>query len=355
VLKADGQVFPVRLKTDGGNGLANWAVRIYGSSHSYFPHCEFYYSGGMYISPAGAMQVSDITIGFVDTGALFNQAILMEGAAGATNTVSDIDIGLVNSTGFSNGHAAPAVVQIGSNCNAINVRKVCHRAAVSGVGGMFQDATTGVVLVTNSGASGPNAISCRYGITIGPVINGSLVQTAECVVVADASSGTAALMTGITIEAGSENDTGTPPGGATISLAYTSGAILQGLPGPSAANGVGQKVTVNPSCQDTRIYGVLKSNVTDVGVNTLIDGHNYGAITAVAAVGSGNPFTNNNHFHVIYQMTGATAINGVAYTRGANTINVAASVGTTGSWLLAPGDSISVSYTGSPNFSIIPM
>jgi hypothetical protein len=353
VLKADGQIFPVRLKTDGSNGLANWAVRIYGSSHSNFPHCEFYYSGGIALTPESQMQCSDISIGFVDTGALTNQAVLMDGTYGANNTITDIEIGFVNSTGFYNGKAADSVVKIGSNCNGITVRKVSHRAVTSGPGGAFQDATTGVVFITNGGTLGANVVSCRYGMNIGPVINGSLTITADAIVTADASAGAAAKMTGITIESGSEVDTGSPPGSASISLNYTSGAIVQGMPGPSATNGAGQIVRVNSTCVDTRIYGVIPSQVSDGGVNTLIDGHNYGAVTSIAAPGSGGSWTNTNHFPVFFSMQGGTLTN-MILTRGSGTCIVANS-GTAAATMMLPGDSVQISYTGSPSFFYTPM
>lgn len=348
--KADGQCFPVRLKTDGGNGLANWGVRIYGSSHSYFPHCEFYYSGGMAMTPNGVMQASDITIGFVDTGALYNQAILMDGTFGVNNTITDIEIGFVSSTGFVSGHAADSVVKIGSNCNGISVRKVSHRA----VAGSFVDAATGVVFINNGGTLGSNIVSCRYGINVGPVLNGSLTQTAECVVTADSSSGAAARMTGITIDAGSQNDTGSPPGGATISLSYANGAVIQGMPMASSTNS-DQKITVNSTCSDTQIYGVKPSQVIDAGVDTLINGHNYTAITSIGAPGSGVGFVNTHHFPLLLQLTGATAITTVTYTRGGTTVTIASSAGTAGAWLVAAGDTLTVTYTGSPTFSYIPV
>jgi hypothetical protein len=351
-LKADGQIFPLRLKVDGGNGLANWAVRIYGSSHSKFDHVEAYYCGGIAFTPESQMQCSDISVGFLDTGALYQQAVLMDGTYGVNNTITDIEVGFVNSTGFSNGHAADSVVKIGSNTNGISVRKVSHRAVVSGVGGAFQDATEAVVLITNGGSMGSTLVSPRYGINIGPVLNGSATLTAEAVVVADASSGAAAKMTGITLDAGSQVD-GTPPGGATISLNYTSGAVVQGMPGASTTNSA-QIVAVNSTCVDTQIYGVAPSQVSDAGTNTLVNGRNHGAITSIAAPGSGVAWVNNNHFRVKFQIQGATTITNVVYTRGGTSLTVANS-GTAGWWEVAPGDNIAISYTGSPSFNVVPI
>jgi hypothetical protein len=347
--KADGLQFPLPLRVDGGNGLATWSIQIEGSSHSYFAALYLYYCGGVALTPNGNKQVSDISIGYIDTGELYGQAVLMDGTNGANNTITDIDIGLVSSTGFVSGHAADSVVKIGSNCNAISVRRVSHRAVV----GNFVDATNGVVLITNGGTLGSNLVSCRYGINIGPVINGSTTQTAECVVTSDASGGAAAKMTGITIEAGSQNDTGSPPGGSTISLNYTNGTIVQGMPGASSTN-MAQHVTVNATCSDTQIYGVTPSQVTDGGTNTLINGHNYGAITPISAPASGAAWVNNNHFPVLFQIQGATAITGVVYTRGSTALTLATS-GTAGAWPVAPGDNIATSYTGSPSFNYIPI
>lgn len=352
-LKSDGQIFPVRLKVDGGNGLANWAVRIYGSSHSNFPHVEAYYCGGIAFTPESQMQCSDISVGFLDTGALFNQAILMDGTYGANNTITDIEIGFVNSTGFSNGHAADSVVKIGSNCNGITVRKVSHRAVVSGVGGAFQDATTGVVFITNGGTLGPQIVSCRYGMNIGPVINGSATITAEAIVVADASSGSAAKMTGITIDSGSEVDTSSPPGSASISLNYTSGAIVQGLPASSSTN-VAQKVTVNATCTGTQIYGATPSQVTDGGVGTLINGHNYGAISAASVGASPVSYTNNFGYDIDYQIQGGT-VTTVNLTRGATTVSAySGSSLNAGLFRLSPGDNIQYAYSAAPAANIIP-
>lgn len=352
-LKADGQIFPVRLKVDGGNGLANWAVRIYGSSHSNFPHVEAYYCGGIAFTPESQMQCSDISVGFLDTGALFNQAILMDGTYGANNTITDIEIGFVNSTGFSNGHAADSVVKIGSNCNGITVRKVSHRAVVSGVGGAFQDATTGVVFITNGGTLGPQVVSCRYGMNIGPVINGSATITAEAIVVADASSGSAAKMTGITIDSGSEVDTSSPPGSSSISLNYTSGAIVQGLPASSSTN-VAQKVTVNATCTGTLIYGATPSQVTDGGVGTLINGHNYGAISAASVGASPVSYTNNFGYDIDYQIQGGT-VTTVNLTRGATTVSAySGSSLNAGLFRLSPGDNIQYAYSAAPAANIIP-
>jgi len=352
-LKSDGQIFPVRLKVDGGNGLANWAVRIYGSSHSNFPHVEAYYCGGIAFTPESQMQCSDISVGFLDTGALFNQAILMDGTYGANNTITDIEIGFVNSTGFSNGHAADSVVKIGSNCNGISVRKVSHRAVVSGVGGAFQDATTGVVFITNGGTLGPNVVSPRYGINIGPVINGSATITAEAIVIADASSGSAAKMTGITIESGSEVDSSSPPGSASISLNYTSGAIVQGLPASSSTN-VAQKVTVNATCAGTLIYGSTAAQVTDGGVGTLINGHNYGAISASAVGASPVSYTNNFGYDIDYQIQGGT-VTTVNITRGSTTVSAySGSSLNAGLFRLSPGDNIQYAYSAAPAANIIP-
>ena len=352
-LKADGQIFPVRLKVDGGNGLANWAVRIYGSSHSNFPHVEAYYCGGIAFTPESQMQCSDISVGFLDTGALFNQAILMDGTYGANNTITDIEIGFVNSTGFSNGHAADSVVKIGSNCNGVTVRKVSHRAVVSGVGGAFQDATTGVVFITNGGTLGPQVVSCRYGMKIGPVINGSATITAEAIVVADASSGSAAKMTGITIDSGSEVDTSSPPGSSSISLNYTSGAIVQGLPASSSTN-VAQKVTVNATCTGTLIYGATPSQVTDGGVGTLINGHNYGAISAASVGASPVSYTNNFGYDIDYQIQGGT-VTTVNLTRNSTTVSAySGSSLNAGVFRLSPGDNIQYAYSAAPAANIIP-
>lgn len=352
-LKADGQIFPIQLKVDGGNGLANWAVRIYGSSHSNFPDVQAYYCGGIAFTPESQMQCSDISVGFLDTGALFNQAILTDGTYGANNTITDIEIGFVNSTGFSNGHAADSVVKIGSNTNGITVRKVSHRAVVSGVGGAFQDATQAVVLITNGGTLGPNVVSPRYGINIGPVINGSATITAEAIVVADASGGTAAKMTGITIESGSELDTSSPPGSASISLNYTSGAIIQGLPGSSSTN-VAQKVTVNSTCTGTLIYGATPSQVTDVGVGTLINGHNYGATSAAAVGASPVSYTNNFGYDIDYQIQGGT-VTTVNLTRGSTTVSAySGSSLNAGLFRLSPGDQIQYAYSSAPAANIIP-
>jgi hypothetical protein len=350
-LKADGQIFPLRLKVDGGNGLANWAVRIYGSSHSKFEHVEAYYCGGIAFTPESQMQCSDISVGFLDTGALYQQAVLMDGTFGINNTITDIEAGFVNSTGFSNGHAADSVVKIGSNTNGISVRKVSHRAVVSGVGGAFQDATEAVVLITNGGTIGSTIVSPRYGINIGPVLNGSATLTAEAVVVADASSGAAAKMTGITLDAGSQVD-GTPPGGATISLNYTSGAVVQGMPGASTTNSA-QIVAVNETCVDTQIYGVTPSQVSDAGTNTLINGHNYGAMTAVTGIASGGSWQNNNRFAVAFNFQGGTLTNMIV-TRGSNSMIVANS-GTTAWCVLLPGDNVQLSFTGSPTFNYMPI
>lgn len=352
-LKADGQIFPIQLKVDGGNGLANWAVRIYGSSHSNFPDVQAYYCGGIAFTPESQMQCSDISVGFLDTGALFNQAILMDGTYGANNTITDIEIGFVNSTGFSNGHAADSVVKIGSNTNGITVRKVSHRAVVSGVGGAFQDATTAVVLITNGGTLGSNVVSPRYGINIGPIINGSATITAEAIVVADASGGSAAKMTGITIESGSELDTSSPPGSASISLNYTSGAIIQGLPGSSSTN-TAQIVTVNSTCVGTLIYGVTKSQVTDGGVGTLINGHNYGATSAAAVGASPVSYTNNFGYDIDYQIQGGT-VTTVNLTRGSTTVSAySGSSLNAGLFRLSPGDQIQYAYSSAPAANIIP-
>jgi hypothetical protein len=347
--KCDGVNFPVRLKIDGGNGLAKWAMRVRGASHMFIDYMEAYYCGGIAFTPNGNKQCSDIKVGFLDTGALYNQAILFDGTVGANNTNTDIEIGFVSSTGFQNGHAADSVVKIGSNCNAIKIGKVAHRA----VSGDFQDATQAVVLVTNGGTLGATVVSPRYGIDIGPIINGSTVQTAECVVVADASNGATAKMTGITIAAGSQNDTGSVPGGSTISLNYTVGAIVQGLPGASTTN-TAQKVTVNSTCADTQIYGVIPSQVVDGGTGTLINGRNYSAITAIAPPGSGVAWVNNNHFPVMFQVQGATTMTNVVLTRGTTSVTVADS-GTAGAWVVLPGDNIAVSYTGAPAFNYVPI
>jgi hypothetical protein len=353
VLKADGQIFPIQLKVDGGNGLANWAVRIYGSSHSNFPDVQAYYCGGIAFTPAGQMQCSDINVGFLDTGSLFNQAILMDGTTGANNTITDIEIGFVNSTGFTNGHAADSVVKIGSNTNGISVRKVAHRAVVSGVGGAFQDATQAVVLITNGGTLGSNVVSPRYGINIGPVINGSATITAEAIVVSDASSGTAAKMTGITIESGSEVDTGTPPGNSSISLNYTSGAIVQGLPSSSSTN-TAQKVTVNSTCVGTMIYGATPSQVVDGGVGTLINGHNYGAITAASVGASPVSYTNPFAYDVDYEIQGGT-VTSVNITRGSTTVSAySGSSLNAGLFRLSPGDQIQYAYSSVPTANIVP-
>lgn len=346
--KADFLEFPIRLKIDGGNGLATWGVHVLGASHLDIQYLDVQYAGGIALIPDATKQCSDINIGYIDTGSLYGQAVLLDGSQSVNSVIVDVSIGAVSSTGFVNLHAADSVVKIASNCGNVKVGQVAHRA----VNGGTVDATQAVVLITNGGGFGTN-VSCRYGITIGPVINGSLSQTAECVVVTDGSGGTAAKMTGITISAGSLNDTGSPPGAATISLNYTNGAIVQGMPMASATN-VDQKVTVNSTCSDTQIYGVKPSQVNDGGVNTLINGHNYGAPATVGAPGSGVAFTNNNHFHLMYSIAGATTISSVVYTRNSTNVTVA-STGTSGSWMLAPGDSITITYTGSPGFSTVPM
>jgi hypothetical protein len=289
-----------------------------------------------------------VQVGFLDTGALYNQAILMDGSTGSSNTITDIDIGFVNSTGFTTGHAADSVIKIGSNTNAITVHQVSHRAVVAG----FVDASQAVVLVTNGGGAGSTLVSPRYGIKIGPVINGSTTQTAQAVQVSDGSSGASAKMTGITIEAGDQNDTGSPPGGASISLNYTSGAIIEGLPMASSTN-TAQKVTVNSTCVDTKIYGVNPSQVNDGGVGTLIDGHNYSAITTVSFTSWPYTYTNNNNYSVDFEVQGATTLTAANYTRGSTTVGLSYS-GTQGAWHISPGDNISINGTGTPTLHVIP-
>jgi hypothetical protein len=346
--KADGQNFPLRLKIDGGNGLASWAMRVRGASHLHIAYMEAYYTGGIAFTPNGSKQVSDVQIGFLDTGALYNQAILMDGSTGSSNTITDIDIGFVNSTGFTTGHAADSVIKIGSNTNAITVHQVSHRAVVAG----FVDASQAVVLVTNGGGAGSTLVSPRYGIKIGPVINGSTTQTAQSVQVSDGSIGASAKMTGITIEAGDQNDTGSPPGGASISLNYTSGAIVQGLPMASSTN-TAQKVTVNSTCVDTKIYGVNPSQVNDGGIGTLIDGRNYSAITTLTPGASPWTWTNNLNYPVDFWAQASTAISASTYTRGSGNFPVPINSNTV-LYTIAPGDNIAISYTGTLTAKYLP-
>lgn len=348
--KADGQNFPLRLKIDGGNGLASWAMRVRGASHLNIAYMEAYYTGGIAFTPNGNKQVSDVQVGFLDTGELYNQAILMDGSTSISNSITDVEIGLVSSTGFVSGRSVDSVVRIGSNTNQISIRKVIERA----VNTSFVDATEAVILVTNGGGAGTTLVSPRYGINIGPVINGSLSQSAEAVVVADASSGTAAKMTGITIESGSENDASSAPGNSTISLNYTVGAVVQGLPAASAANAA-QLLTINPSSSGTLVYGMTPNQVTDLGVATLINGHNSGPVKSVAVTASPMTWTNPYDYDVDFQLQGGT-VTAVNYIRGSTPLSAynGPSLGQ-GMFLLSPGDSIKVYYSGvSPSANVIP-
>jgi hypothetical protein len=342
--KCDGLHFPVRLKIDGGNGLAPWALQSCGSSHLTIDYLEAYYCGGVALTPNGNKQCSDINIGVIDTGELYNPAVLMDGSAGPNCSITDVKIGFVSSTGFVSGHAADAVVKIASNCNAITIGPVEHRAVNAG----FVDATEAVVLITNGGSYGSTYASCRYGINIGPVTNGSTTQTAECIVVADATSGAAAKMTGITIDAGSQNDTGSPPGNASISLSYTVGAVVKGLPAASGTN-VAQRLTINPSCTGTLIYGMTPNQVTDNGVATLINGHNYGPIQAVTVSASPMTWVNNTDYDADFQLQGGS-VTAVNLTRGQTALSLynGAALGS-GCFSTSPGDTIKLYYaSGSP-------
>lgn len=343
-LKVDYCHFPDPLMIDGA-ALAQWAAICHGSSHLDIPYQEIYRCGGWLMTPGMDKQCSDIKFGFIDTGALRGPAILADGSAGPNNTITDIVLDFVNSTGFASGFAPNALLQFNSNYNAITIGTVVHRAVTAGT----VDATGSIVSFTNVGATpaGGTWYTPWYGITVGSVINGSSSITAKAIAFADQSGGLAAKFKGVTIGAGSLVNGGALA--ADIDLDFCEGIVVQGLTR-------GRKLNITSTAYYTDVYGVDKADVIDNGVGTLINGHNYGPIVApTPAPVANSPWVNNFRYTVLFTFSGAATVTGVTIVRGGVSAVVAPAGTTAGAWPLAPGDNITVGgFTGSPAFKIIP-
>jgi hypothetical protein len=345
-LKVDYCHFPEKLSIEGNNGLCQFAGIMYGSSHMRIPYQEIYRTAGWLMQPTQNKQISDIKFDFVDSGGLYGPLLTLDGSNGANNTITDVVVDFINSTGFTSGHAPNALIQCNSNYHNIKIGKgggIVHRAVVAGT----QDATGAIVSLFNVGATAGNFFSTFYGVEIGPIINGSLTITARAIQVLDGSGGVAAKHTGITIDSGSFVN-GVVPGGFDITLDYCQGAIVQGL----APN---RNISVSSTCVGTQIFGIPSANVTDNGAGTLINGKSKLGTSPVAMSPSGaTQYVNNNAYDVDYQIQGGT-VTAVNITRGATVLSVysGASLGA-GLFLLSPGDSVAVAYSGSPTANIIP-
>lgn len=333
-LKVDYCHFPDKLSIEGNDGKATYAVICYGSSHMRVPYQEIYRCAGWLMQPKMNKQCSDIKFDFIDTGGLWGPVLTLDGSNGANNTITDLVVDFINSTGFATGHAPNALVQMNSNYNNITIGRVVHRAVVAGA----VDATGSVVSLTNVGATAPagNYYPCRYGIRIGPIINGSSSITAKAFAFSDQSSGVAAKFKGVTIEAGSLVD-----GGALandIDIDFSDGIVVQGLT-------QGRKLNIGSTAANTQVYGIDVGDIIDAGVNTLINGKSKKLIAAVTPTATPMTYVNNNKYDVDFQVQGATSITAATYTRNGVSVSVTAG-GTSGSWRVSPGDNIAINFTG---------
>jgi hypothetical protein len=333
-LKVDYIHFPDKLSIEGNNGTCTYAGIMYGSSHMRIPYQEIYRTAGWLMQPTQNKQISDVKFDFIDTGFLYGPVLTLDGSNGANNTITDFVCDFINSTGFATGHAPNALVQMNSNYNNITIGRVVHRAVTAGT----VDATGSVVSLTNVGATPPGGVFYppRYGIRIGPVLNGSTTIAAKAIAFSDQSVGVAAKFAGITIEAGSLVD-----GGALandISLDYTNSIVVQGLTN-------GRVLAISSTCVNTQVYGISPANITDGSASTLINGKSKLLITSVAPTTSPMTYVNNNVYDVDFQIQGVTAITSATYTRNGTPVSVTAG-GTAGWWRVSPGDNIAVAFTG---------
>ena len=347
-LKVDYIHFPDKLSIEGNYGLCQYAGIMYGSSHMHIPYQEIYRTAGWLMQPTMNKQVSDVKFDFIDAGYLYGPALILDGSAGPNNSITDLIVDFINSDGFYPGYAPSGLVMMESNYNGIKLGKIVHRAlAASGA----VDATAAVVVLTNVGATAPSGVYYppRYDIHIGPVTNGSNIITARAIVFSDNSGGVAAKFNGVTIESGSCVVDGlTLP--SDISLFYATGTVVQGLT-------PGRKLIIASDCSGTIVTGISRADIIDSGSNTFINGRigpgTYG-INSPTVTASPMTFVNTYLYDMDFLIQGGTVVS-VVFTRA--TVPVAfysgASLGY-GIYRLAPGDSITVTYSAAPTMRFIP-
>lgn len=329
--KVDGWHFPMKLLLDGNSKNVN-GMEIQGASTFSINFIEAQWCvSGLVIRPTGTKQVSGFTIGQVMVGGNTGTGIIIDGS---TNTSTGVTDGIIQ---FPNGVGAKisgvdSFVEISGTVQNLHIPRVSARAVNAG---MFDYNLAAVTIQERNGFAPSRGIEIGYVLT-----DAAVSSTAKAVHIAGSAS---VKVTGVSI------------GGAIAGAGVSPAVSIDNCDWIKIRNVELANVLIGAGASHTRLFGVSRSNVTDNGTDTQFDGHSYGAPISLPAPGTGNPYTNNNLFHVMYTISGATTLTGATYVRpGRLPVNIGAS-GSSGAWMLAPGDNISVSYTGSPSFNAIPI
>lgn len=334
--KVDVVNFPLEIRAyDLGTNLIASVYRNEGGGHHNVAGISAWGTGNaIWLNPLGTDQVNDVKIGYLYCAGLTDRAVKIDATAGANNSVTDCEIGFINCDGFNSMAGVDALVHISGLVTGFKIGKVTLRGITSVAG--YVDASTATVLVENTASYAPGFL-----IEIGSILNGSQPATAKCLVVRDASGGVGSRTTGICLTNGVQG--AVQP---AISLAYCNGAQI--VPGYSMT------CQIAADCTGTLVAQALPSQVIDLGVGTLINGHNYGAITAASVGVSPVSYTNNFGHDIDYQIQGGT-VTSVNLTRNSTTVSTYSGASlNAGMFRLSPGDQIQYAYSVAPTANIIP-
>lgn len=334
--KVDVVNFPLEIKVY--DLVTNRIASVYrvegGGHHNLFSIAAWGCGNVLWLNPQGANQVNDFKLGAIYCAGITDRAVKIDGTAGANNSVTDIEIGFVNCDGFLAAAAVDCLVHIQGIVAGIKIRKITLRGVQSVAG--YVDAGTAVVLIENFGTTGP-----QYLTEIGSILDGSQPATAKCLAVRDSTGGTGPKISGICLTNGVQG--AVQP---AISLSWCNGAQI--------VPGYAMTVQVDATCTGNLISQALPSQVTDLGVGTLINGHNYRAITAATVGASPVSYTNSSAYDIDYQISGGT-VTTVNLIRGANSVTVYSGTSlNAGMFRLSPGDQIQYAYSVAPTANIIP-
>lgn len=339
--KTDVVNFPLELKVFDlnsggfvGNRIAS-AVKINGGGHHNWSEISAWGCGNVvWLAPQDSNQVNDLKIRAIYCAGLTDRAVKIEGTAGANNTVTDCQIDFINCDGFMASAGVDTLVHIAGTVTGFKLGKVTLRGIASVAG--YVDASLATVLIENTASYAPGFL-----VEIGSILNGSQPATAKCLVVRDASGGTGPKSGGVCLYDGVQGAVS-----PQISLSYCTNAQI--------TPGDGSHVTIVGDASNTIVMGCLPSQVTDGGINTLINGHNYGGITATSVGASPVSYTNTASYDIDYQVQGGTVSNVVLVRQGVTVTLFSGTSLNAGMFRLSPGDQIQYAFSAAPAANIIP-
>lgn len=337
--KTDVVEFPIGLKVYDlvTNRIAS-AFRVEGGGHHNIASISAWGCGNvLWLNPQGSNQVNDFKVGSIYCAGLTDRAVKLDATAGANNSITDCQIGFINCDGFIQAAAVDCLVHIQGAVTGVKIPKVTLRGIQTVAG--YVDATTAVVLIENTSSAPLQAPG--FLVEIDSILDGSQPATAKCLVVRDASGGAGPHTTGVCLTNGVQGSVQ-----PAISLSWCNGAQI--VPGYL------MQALIAADCTGTLVSQALPSQVTDNGVNTLINGHNYRPASAATVGSSPVSYTNSAPYDIDYQIQGGT-VTSVTITRNGTTVTVYSGASlNAGMFRLSPGDQITYSYSAAPTANIIP-